>query len=170
MNRVIAADESTSQLWASPAWRTEAIGWLDRQLTAAELARMAEPQQPRIRAWFTLLRFPVDAGFVVWMKACAPPSAYEAALVQLLGRHAPGSVVPPIAVDVEPGWMPSPDAGQVFRERVVPGAMLVGRIGRVLGWRRAMAHATDGEHEQWDEHPRRWLAEVRDGMQPPPAH
>lgn len=109
---------STSALWATAAWRAEALGWADERLAAAGLRRTGEPDQPRIRAWSTLLRFPVDAGHLVWLKACTPQAAHEVALLELLADRVPDAVVAPLAVDRERGWMLTADGGPVLRERV----------------------------------------------------
>ncbi|GAB3584548.1 phosphotransferase [Calidifontibacter terrae] len=43
---------------------------------------------------------------------------------------------------------------------LVPDALLLARVGRILGWQRALAHATDTEKREWMAHPKRWIAEV----------
>ncbi len=43
---------------------------------------------------------------------------------------------------------------------LVPDALLLARVGRILGWQRALAHATDAEKREWMHHPKRWIAEV----------
>lgn len=44
----------------------------------------------------------------------------------------------------------------------VPDALLLARVGRVLGWRRALTHATDAEQREWNGHPQQWIDEVLD--------
>lgn len=44
--------------------------------------------------------------------------------------------------------------------RLVEPAVLLARVGRVLGWERALSRATPAEWEEWGDGPRHWLAEV----------
>ncbi|AKU17063.1 phosphotransferase [Luteipulveratus mongoliensis] len=44
--------------------------------------------------------------------------------------------------------------------RLVAPAVLLGRVGRVLGWERSMSGATDEEWAEWRAHPEHWLSEV----------
>ena len=46
-------------VWSSPAWRAEAVAWVDERLAAACLQRTGEVEQPRVRPWATVLRVPV---------------------------------------------------------------------------------------------------------------
>lgn len=45
---------------------------------------------------------------------------------------------------------------------LVPDALLLARVGRILGWQRALAYATDAEKIEWAAHPKQWIAEVLD--------
>jgi hypothetical protein len=105
------------ELWSSAAWRDEATGWADRQLAGAGLERTGEVTQPHLRPWGTVLRIPTTTG-PVWLKAPGPGTVFEVALYELLGRVAPDWILPPIAVEVERGWVLLPDGGTTLGDRL----------------------------------------------------
>lgn len=43
---------------------------------------------------------------------------------------------------------------------LVPDALLLARVGRLLGWDRALARAEDSERAQWQPHIDQWASEV----------
>lgn len=45
-------------------------------------------------------------------------------------------------------------------ERVVPDAMLLARVARILSWDRALTRATDAERAQWQPHADGWAQEL----------
>jgi hypothetical protein len=79
------------QLWSSAPWREQAVGWIDRRLAEAGLARTGDVQQPRVRPWATVLRAPTTGGDV-WMKAAGPATAFEAGLYELAASPVPASL------------------------------------------------------------------------------
>lgn len=88
----------------------------------AELLRagrvLTSPFTPvRERAWATLFRADAEGG-PVWLKVCAPGTAHEAGLYAILTRRAPGSVLAPLAVAAERGWLLLPQGGPSLRETV----------------------------------------------------
>ncbi len=42
----------------------------------------------------------------------------------------------------------------------LPDALLLARVGRLIGWERALARADEGEREQWAPHTDQWAAEI----------
>lgn len=84
--------------------------WLDSQLSHAGIKRTGDVTQPRVRPWGTLLTAQTSAG-PVWLKAPGPETVFEVPLYSLLRKVAPSWIVPPIAVDVERGWLLLPDGG-----------------------------------------------------------
>ncbi|WP_440098654.1 phosphotransferase [Streptosporangium sp. H16] len=117
-------------LWSSAAWRQGAVSWLDERLAAAGTERTGKVTQPHLRPWGTVLRAPTTRG-PVWLKAPGPDTAFEVALYRLLLRVAPERIPPPIAVDVERGWLLLPDGGTPLGERV-DGAALADALVTVL--------------------------------------
>jgi hypothetical protein len=105
------------ELWSSDAWREQAVGWADRRLADAGLERTGETTQPHLRPWGTVLKIPTVTG-PAWLKAPGPGTVFEVALYELLGRVAPDWVLPPIAVDVERGWVLLPDGGTTLGDRL----------------------------------------------------
>ncbi|MCW2881794.1 MAG: hypothetical protein JWQ95_5894 [Sphaerisporangium sp.] len=117
-------------LWSSTAWRQTVVSWLDEQLAAAGLERTGEVTQPHLRPWGTVLTAPTTRG-PVWLKAPGPDTAFEVGLYRLLLRVAPDRILPPIAVDVERGWVALPDGGTPLGERV-DGAALAQALVTIL--------------------------------------
>jgi len=104
-------------VWASAAWRAEAVAWLDEQLAAAGLGRTGDVEQPRVRPWATVLRAPTGGG-VVWMKAAAPATGFEVGLYGVLTRVVPDRVLTPLAADAGRGWIVLPDGGATLGDDV----------------------------------------------------
>jgi aminoglycoside/choline kinase family phosphotransferase len=102
--------EHGTAVWASERWRARAVAWLDERLAATGTVRTGEVTQPRVRPWGTVLTAPTDEG-QVWLKAPAPPSAYEVPLYLVLARVVADQVPRPIAVDVERGLLLLADGG-----------------------------------------------------------
>lgn len=118
---MIPDGQATSALWSSDAWRADAVRWVDARLSDVGLERVGPPEQVRVRAWSTQLRVPVRGDDPVWLKACAPQTAHEGSVLEVLARRAPESVVAPIAVDHSRGWILTPHGGTVLREQVDAG-------------------------------------------------
>lgn len=51
-------------------------------------------------------------------------------------------------------------ASSTALHKVMDDALLLARVGRIMGWRRALANASDAERAEWAEHPMRWVKEV----------
>jgi hypothetical protein len=117
-------------VWSSPEWRAEALSWLDERLANAGIHRRGDVEQPHVRPWATVLRVPTSVG-VVWMKAAAPGTAFEAGLYELLAATVPDRVLTPIATDAGRGWMVLPDGGPSLGERLT-GTDLVEQLVAAL--------------------------------------
>jgi hypothetical protein len=117
-------------LWASDAWRAEAVGWLDERLAEADIARTGEVEQTHLRPWATVLRAPTTRG-AVWLKAAGRDTAFEAGLYELLHRVAPDRVLTPLAVDTTRAWVLLPDGGPSLGE-CLKGDRLMAALEQVL--------------------------------------
>jgi hypothetical protein len=117
-------------LWASDAWRAEAVGWLDERLAEAGIARTGEVAQTHLRPWATVLRAPTTRG-AVWLKAAGRDTAFEAGLYELLHRVAPDRVLTPLAVDTSRAWILLPDGGPSLGE-CLKGDPLMAALEQVL--------------------------------------
>lgn len=108
--------------WEQPAWRADALGWIERELAARGL-RESGPRTVRLRPWSVLVRTHAAGLGTVWFKANPPASAFEAALTSALARWVPGHALRPIAVDVDRGWSLLPDGGPLFKTALGAGAV-----------------------------------------------
>jgi hypothetical protein len=110
-------------VWSSPEWRAHAVSWLDERLASAGIERRGNVEQPHLEPWATVLKVPTNAG-VVWMKAAAPGTAFEAGLYDLLAATVPDRVLTPITTDPGRGWMVLPDGGPSLGERLTGTALV----------------------------------------------
>lgn len=92
--------------------------------------RSGPVEQPHLRPWSTVLRAPTGNG-TVWLKATGPANAFEAGLYELLVRLVPESVLCPIAVDTDRGWILLPDGGPSLGDRLT-GVELAEALGSAL--------------------------------------
>ncbi|MBT2481861.1 aminoglycoside phosphotransferase family protein [Streptomyces sp. ISL-94] len=116
--------------WRDPAWRAEALGWVEESLALRDLKRASGGQSldVRVRPWSVVVRVPVENGPPVWFKANPKASVFEPALVRALHQWVPGQVLEPVAVSPERGWMLFPDGGE----------LLGGRADEPAVWEQAM--------------------------------
>ncbi|MEU8222649.1 phosphotransferase [Kribbella sp. NPDC048915] len=98
--------------WDDPAWRSDALDWLDARLKEAGI-RETGPRRVRVRPWSIIVR--VEAAEPLWFKAASPGSAFEAGLGEALARWAPSHVLTPYAVDATRGWSLLPSGGPLLR-------------------------------------------------------
>jgi hypothetical protein len=106
--------------WVQPEWLAVATSWIRARLAEHRLALAGEIEQPHVRWWSTVLRVPTTDG-MLWFKANAPPHAFEAGLLAILERTAPGRVPELVALDVDHGWLLMRDGGERLRELVQSG-------------------------------------------------
>jgi hypothetical protein len=71
-------------LWTSSAFVEEARAWVGEQLARRGSRLTGEWEQPHVRVWLSTIRFETTEGRA-WFKVNARGTAYEAALVALLG-------------------------------------------------------------------------------------
>lgn len=104
-----------SSNWLDPTWEAHAHRWIRERGAALGVPVTGPVEQFRVRPWSVVLRVPTSDGWT-WFKANTPASRYEAALVDALSGWAPGSVLAPLAVDTDRGWILSPHGGPTLRE------------------------------------------------------
>jgi hypothetical protein len=114
-------------------------GWVAAQLGRLGRKVRGPIDQPHLRPWSTALSVPTDEG-LVWFKAGGPGNAYEAALLDRLGRWASPHILAPLAVDVDRGWLLLPDGGTRLRETLDGGPGLE-------PWARILAEWADLQRE-----------------------
>lgn len=105
-----------------------ATKWITEHLPGAHLTGEAVIRY--VRPWAAVLSAETSDG-VVWLKVPAPDNVFEAALYTILCEEAPGSVLTPLATDLESGWLLLPDGGPPLAE-VAEGSDLVKAMVRAL--------------------------------------
>ncbi len=111
----MAVETAESLPWRAPAWRDEALRWIDGELERLGLKRTADVEQPHAFWWSTAMRVPTGDG-PLWFKATQPDGAFEARLTPLLASLWPDRTVELLATDPERGWTLARDAGTKLRE------------------------------------------------------
>ncbi|WP_433663353.1 hypothetical protein ACQPW1_15210 [Nocardia sp. CA-128927] len=91
------------------------IDWASGVLKADEIELTGAPTEVRRRAWSLIVRIPTEIG-PMWAKANARAFAHEGPLLQLIARLRPGSVLEPLAVQPDHGWLLSPHGGDTARD------------------------------------------------------
>lgn len=93
------------------------IAWVDGHLTALGRSRTGAAHPAHSQPWSTVLRVPTEDGDV-WVKSVSDDLRHEAAVHSLLAARAPERVPPPLAANLDRGWMLMDDAGRRLREVV----------------------------------------------------
>ncbi len=106
-------------LWEQADWLDQAVAWVESRLERLGLFTTGQVQQPHVRPWSTVLRFPTADGDV-WFKACMPALAHEAAVVELLSRVRPDCLPDLLAAEARRGWILQADAGTQLRDLADP--------------------------------------------------
>ena len=104
-------DTTRTEEWASAAWQSRALGWVDEHLATRGMQRTGRVEQTQVQPWSTVFSVTTTAGRV-WFKAAGPATAFEAPLAQVLARIVPRHVLTPLAIDVSQGWILLPDGGR----------------------------------------------------------
>ncbi len=99
-------EPSASAGWSTPEFLAEARAFAEAALGPVTL------HQHKLRGWSTVLTARCAEG-LFWVKQGCPSQAFEAALLDELGRLVPDRVVPLRAVDRDRGLLLMPDQGPV---------------------------------------------------------
>ena len=128
---------------------------------------VGDPEQ-RARPWGTVFRLPTDDGGAAWSKANGPGPFHEAALVARLHERGEDAVLPPLAVDLDRGWLLTDDGGHTLRDATTadgrPGDQDLDAWLRVLPAYAAFQRRVAGDSEAFlalgvpDERPARYPA------------
>jgi hypothetical protein len=109
-------------LWTSRAFVEEARAWVAAQLAPRGSRITGEWKQPHVRVWSSTIRFETTEGRV-WFKVNGNGTAYEAALIALLGELRPGLAPEVLAHDDVRAWSLTRDGGPVLRSIAKPDAL-----------------------------------------------
>jgi hypothetical protein len=101
--------------WESAEWRAEAELWIGSQLDGLGFKISGPIEQPHVRPWSTVMRIATSQGDI-YFKAGAPNQVFEPALTRALAGWGFKDALPPLAVDLERGWLLLPGGGSRLRE------------------------------------------------------
>jgi hypothetical protein len=103
-----------TRTWLDPAWRDEALAWVDAELGRLGRRAAGPAEQPHVRPWSTAMRIPTDEG-PVWFKASGPGPAHEGPLLEVFRRFGVAHVLLPLAVHPDRPWILFEDGGPTMR-------------------------------------------------------
>jgi hypothetical protein len=106
-------------LWHDPGWLEQAKQWIQAETKRQSIPITGEIEQPHAYAWSTVMHVPTTEG-MLFFKATAEESLYEAALTQMLAGWFPDCMPDLIAVDSKRGWMLMRDGGKQLRLSIRP--------------------------------------------------
>jgi hypothetical protein len=126
-------------VWSTPEFEAELHAWV-----TAQVGPVTSLVPRKRRPWAVVWRAETSDG-VYYAKQNSPGQAFEAQLMSFLSEHAPSYVVPVTAVDVDRGFLLTPDQGQVFGEAVPPDdlAAWTRLVVRAMELSRAMSEYTE---------------------------
>lgn len=106
-------------LWQDPEWLKQASDWIRAEAERQSINITDEIEQPHVYPWSTVLCIATDKGMIFY-KATAPETVYEAALTQTLAALYPDRMPELLAVDTARGWMLMRDGGDPLRASIRP--------------------------------------------------
>ncbi len=106
-------------LWHDPDWLKQANDWIQAEAKRQSIRIIGPIEQPHVYPWSTVLRVSTNEG-VLFFKATAPETVYEAALTQALATWYPDCMPELVAVDTAHGWMLMRDGGEPLRASIRP--------------------------------------------------
>ena len=105
--------------WHDPDWQRLVHEWIRSEAARQSVHLTGEIEQPHAYAWSTVMRVPSNEG-LLFFKATAPETVYEAALTQKLAAWYPDCMPELVAVDLPRGWMLIRDGGEQLRASIRP--------------------------------------------------
>jgi Phosphotransferase enzyme family len=109
-------------LWTSKGFLEEVRAWVAAQLGLRGSRLTGESEQSHARVWSSTIRFETTEGRV-WFKVNGSGTAYEGALIALLGELRPGLAPDVIAHDDDRRWSLTRDGGPILRSFLAPDAL-----------------------------------------------
>ena len=106
-------------LWHDPDWLKQASDLIQTETKHQSIHITSPVEQPHVYPWSTVLRVPTDEG-LLFFKATAPETVYEAALTQALAMWYPDCMPELVGVDTTRGWMLMRDGGEPLRASIRP--------------------------------------------------
>ena len=106
-------------LWHDSDWLEQAKEWIQAETKRQSIQITGEIEQPHAYAWSTVMHVPTNEG-MLFFKATADESLYEAALTEMLAGWFPDCMPELVAVDSARGWMLMRDGGKQLRLSIRP--------------------------------------------------
>ena len=113
----------------------DAERWVDARLAERAERRTGPVELVRSRPWGEVAKAESSVG-TVWLKAPGPTTSFEVPLYGLLDKASPRSVLTPLGVDPERGWVLLPDGGPTLGERTEGAARVEGLIATLRRYAR----------------------------------
>lgn len=107
-----------------------AVAWMEDELAAAGIEPTGALEVTRERPWASVGRIATSRG-VLWLKASAPATAFEAGIYAVLAEVASEHVLAPVAIDTAHGRVLLPDGGPPLGEELA-GDALAAAMGPAL--------------------------------------
>jgi hypothetical protein len=101
-----------------------AVAWMEGELAAAGIEPVGPLEATRERPWASVGRIATSRG-VLWLKASAAATAFEAGIYAVLAEVAPAHVLAPVAIDAGHGRLLLPDGGPPLGEELSGDALAV---------------------------------------------
>jgi len=117
------SDQSIQLPWMQKSWFEQASTWVHAELERQDIYVTGLIEQPHGGFSSTVLRVPSTAGDI-YFKACGPAFAHEPALTDSLWRWRPDCMPQVLAIDLQCGWMLTPDLGATLRSIIQPTRVL----------------------------------------------
>ncbi|NIM95084.1 MAG: aminoglycoside phosphotransferase family protein [Anaerolineales bacterium] len=105
------------------SWFEQASNWIHDELERQDIYVTGLIERPDVSPSSSVLLVPSTAGDI-YFKACVPGFAHEPALTDSLWRWRPDCMPPVLAVDLQRGWMLTPDLGVPLRSIIQPTRVL----------------------------------------------
>ncbi len=116
-------DQAIQLPWMQKGWFEQASTWVHAELERQGIYVTSLIEQPHVRPWSNVLRVPSTAGDI-YFKACGPGFTHEPALTNSLWRWRPDCMPPVLSIDLQRGWMLTPDLGTSLRSINQPTRVL----------------------------------------------
>jgi len=117
------SDQSKKLPKSRKSWFEQAITWIHDELERQDIFVTGLIEQPDVSLSSTVLRVPSTVGDI-YFKACGLGFEHEPALTDSLWQWRPDCMPPVLAVEIQRGWMLTPDLGTSLRSIIKPTRVL----------------------------------------------
>jgi hypothetical protein len=117
------SESSIQQPQSQKSWFEQASTWVHNELERQGIVVTGLIEQPNVGLSSAVLRVPSSAGDI-YFKACGTGFTHEPALTDSLWRWRPDCMPPVLAIDIQRGWMLTPDLGTPLRSIIQPTRVL----------------------------------------------